>query len=95
MAEFSFRQFQEELRKLDGPQPTQPIKPAGKPLNKKELEAQRLSNAKAEFLALRERHQWSIADVVAFFPEEEGVNYLLELLSQPKKKRVRKAKEAE
>lgn len=93
---FTFRQFQEELAKLDGqtksPTPTQPN---GKKLSKKELEAQRIEKAKAEFAKLRERHQWTIADVVAFFPPEEGVDYLLELLKQPVKKRGRKAKTTE
>lgn len=92
MADFSFRQFQEELRKLDGVQLT---KPNGKPLSKKELEAQRMQKARAEFQVLRERYQWKIEDVVALFPEEEGIGYLMELLNQPIKKRGRKTKESE
>lgn len=100
MADFSFRQFQEELRKLDGGQPNNssppapgttptPIKPSAKPLSKKELEAKRLEKARAEFLELRVRHGWSLEDVVAFFPEEEGVGFLLKLLQEPVKRKRR------
>jgi len=92
MADYSFRQFQEELRKLDGQAgPSTSAQVSGEKLTKKKLEAQRTEKAKSEFSKLRERHQWSIADVVAFFHPEEGVDYLLELLKQPAKKRGRKA----
>jgi hypothetical protein len=91
MPDFTFRQFQEELRKLDDAPP--PSRVDGKKPSKKEFEAHRMARAKAEFLALRERHQWSVADVVAFFPEKEGLGYLMELLNRPAKKRGRKPKE--
>lgn len=84
---YSFRQFQEELAALDSVKPT---RPDGKPLSKKELEAHRLEKAKAEFLELRVRYNWSLEDVVSFFPEEEGVGFLLKLLQEPPKKRGRK-----
>lgn len=90
MADFSFRQFQEELRKLEEQQTK---KPDGKPLSKKELEAQRLQKAKAELMALCEKHKWGLADVVALFPEEEGIGYLKQMLNEPfKPKRGRKPK---
>lgn len=92
MVDFSFRQFQDELRKLEG---TPPAKPDGKPLSKKEIEAQRIEKARAEFQALRARHNLALETVVSFFPEEEGVAYLQRLLSQPMKRRGRKAKEPE
>lgn len=95
MADFSFRQFQEELRKLDGQTgPSASTQATAKKLSKKELEAQRMEKAKSEFLALRAKHNVTISDVVAFFPEEEGVGYLLELLKQPMKKRGRKVKQS-
>lgn len=91
MTDLTFKQFQEELRKLDG---TPPPKPVGKPLTKKEIEARRVEKARADFQALRERHDLSLETVVGFFPEEEGVAYLRGLLSKPMKRRGRKAKEA-
>jgi hypothetical protein len=35
--------------------------------------------AKEEFLALRKRYGLTVADVVTFFPEEEGIAYLQQL----------------
>ncbi|WP_132144768.1 2-hydroxyacyl-CoA dehydratase [Luteibacter rhizovicinus] len=98
--DYSFRKFQEELRALDGNAPTrveptriEPTPVETKKLSKKELEAQRLAKEKAEFSALREKYQWSVADVVSFFPEEEGIGYLQALLqAPPQKKRGRKPK---
>ncbi|MFA6230029.1 MAG: 2-hydroxyacyl-CoA dehydratase [Rhodanobacter sp.] len=87
---YDFRQFQEELAKLE--QKVEKQKPA-KPLGKKEAAAQRLAMAREEFLGLRKRHELTVADVVAFFPEEEGIAYLQELIaaSQAKPRRTRKA----
>ncbi|BFI95465.1 MAG: hypothetical protein RSP_09750 [Rhodanobacter sp.] len=87
---YDFRQFQAELAALDQtrpePEPEAPPAPKAKPLGKRAAEAARIALARAEFLALRERHQLSVADVVAFFPEEEGIAYLQQLLSASEKK---------
>lgn len=87
---YDFRQFQEELARLE--KKAEAKKPA-KPLGKKQAAAQRLTMAREEFLDLRERHELTVADVVAFFPEEEGIAYLQELIaaSQAKPRRTRKA----
>ena len=87
---YDFRQFQEELAKLE--RKIEPQAPA-KPLGKKAAAVQRLARAREEFLALRQRHQLSVADVVAFFPEEEGIAYLQQLIAaaQVKPRRTRKA----
>ncbi|MEW9573187.1 2-hydroxyacyl-CoA dehydratase [Rhodanobacter sp. Si-c] len=91
---YDFRQFQAELAALDQTKPeprqTKP-EPKPKPLGKKAAEAARVARAREEFLALRERHQLSVADVVAFFPEEEGIAYLQQLLvASERKPRKRK-----
>ena len=88
---FDFRQFQEELAKLESKVEKQ--KPS-KPLGKKAAAAQRMAMAREEFLGLRKRHDLSVADVVAFFPEEEGIAYLQELIAaaQAKPRRTRKPK---
>lgn len=89
---YDFRQFQAELAALDqtmpAPEPEQETRPAPKtkPLGKEAAEAARISRVREEFLALRERHQLSVADVVAFFPEEEGIAYLQQLLVAAEKK---------
>jgi molybdopterin converting factor small subunit len=86
---YDFRQFQEELAKLE--RKVEKQQPA-KPLGKKAAAAQRMAMAREEFLAMRQRHELSVADVVAFFPEEEGIAYLQELIvaSQTKPRRKRK-----
>jgi ribosome-interacting GTPase 1 len=84
----AFRRFQEELAELD---------------RKKQAEANlspteaRMAQAKREFLALKERYALSIADVVTFFPEEEGVGYLQQLIAagEAKPQRRKKTKEPE
>ena len=87
---YDFRQFQDELSKLEQKVEKQP---AAKPLGKKALAAQRREKAREECLARRKRHELSVADVVAFFPEVEGVAYLQELIvaAQSKPRRTRKA----
>lgn len=87
---YDFRQFQEELATLE--RKMEKRTPA-KPLGKKAAAAQRLAMAREEFLALRQRHGLSVADVVAFFPEEEGIAYLQQLIAaaQAKPRRPRKA----
>jgi len=86
---YDFRQFQEELARLE--RKVEKQQPA-KPLGKKAAAAQRMAMAREEFLAMRQRHALSVADVVAFFPEEEGIAYLQELIaaSQAKPRRQRK-----
>src|SRR6185312_4531176 len=93
---YDFRQFQAELAALDqgSPEPKPEPKPApkSKPLGKKAAEAERLARVRAEFLALRDRHNLSVADVVAFFPEEEGIAYLQQLLATAEQKPRRRKK---
>lgn len=103
---YDFRQFQAELSALDQgnpepkaepkPEPKPEVKPEpkAKPLGKRAAEAARVARAREEFLALRERYQLSVGDVVAFFPEEEGIAYLQQLLvATEKKPRRRKSVE--
>lgn len=86
---YDFRQFQNELAALDS-SPAREKLPAV--TDKKRVAAARQATAREEFLALRERHNWSVADVVAFFPEEEGIAYLQQLLAiaEQKPRRMRK-----
>ena len=80
----AYRQFQEELAALDKAQEKR----------SKEAKDTPMDRARREFHALRERYQLSVADVVAFFPEEEGIAYLQGLIaaseSAPRKRRSRK-----
>jgi len=102
---YDFRQFQADLAALDqakdkaSPQPEEPVAPAAPPAppkrgrgrpSTKAAEAQRQAQIREEFLALREKYQLTVADVVAFFPEEEGIAYLQGLLAQPQPRRRRK-----
>jgi hypothetical protein len=85
----AFRQFQEELAALDKEQKARRDHPNEKPMDR----------ARREFLELRERHHLTVADVVAFFPEEEGIAYLQSLIaaseSPPRKRRVSKKAQQE
>ena len=110
MSSYDFRQFQAELAALDAakakdkpaeaPTPAAPApapaipKKRGRP-STKAAEAERLARVREEFLALRARHNLTVADVVAFFPEEEGVAYLQSLLAQPQPRRRRRKADAE
>lgn len=110
MSSYDFRQFQAELAALDAakakdkpaeaPPPAAPApapaipKKRGRP-STKAAEAERLARVREEFLALRARHNLTVADVVAFFPEEEGVAYLQALLAQPQPRRRRRKADAE
>lgn len=87
---YDFRQFQDELGQLER-KPEQ--RPVSKPLGKKAAAAQRIAMAREEFLALRKRYELDVADVVAFFPEEEGIAYLQQLIAaaQTRPRRTRKA----
>jgi hypothetical protein len=103
---YDYRQFQEELAKLENKKfQDEPAKlqsriekqRASKPLGKKAAAALRLATAREEFLALCKRHELGIADVVAFFPEEEGIAYLQQLIAsaQAKPRRARKPRDAD
>jgi hypothetical protein len=76
-----FRQFQEELAALERSQRGKEA-PAETPAER----------ARKEFLALRDRYRWTVADVVAFFPEEEGIAYLQGLIAaaEAKPRRAKK-----
>ncbi|MBO9664957.1 2-hydroxyacyl-CoA dehydratase [Dokdonella sp.] len=86
---YDFRQFQEELAALDRKGDTQN---APDPTVAKMGAEARLAQAKAEFMALRKRYRLTVAHVIAFFPEEEGVAYLQELIAEQEGKSRRKAK---
>src|SRR5579859_5686466 len=94
----AFRRFQEELAALDkkieqrAPPPPPPPK-TRKPTAKQAALSAR-ERVKEEFLALRARHNLTVADVVSFFPEEEGIAYLQGLIAQTssKPRRGRKPK---
>ncbi|HEY1588239.1 MAG TPA: 2-hydroxyacyl-CoA dehydratase [Rhodanobacter sp.] len=67
----AFRRFQEELAALDS---------NNEPPSSKTPSLTRLDHARADFLALRKRYGLTVADVIAFFPEEEGIAYLQQLI---------------
>jgi hypothetical protein len=67
----AFRRFQEELAELDRKQKATQQEVTGET---------RLERAKAEFVALVQRYKLTVADVIAFFPEEEGIQYLQQLI---------------
>ena len=79
----AFRRFQEELAAIDRKEHL----PADVP-----VADQRLANARADFLSLRKRYGLTVADVVAFFPEEEGIAYLQQLIASSEAKPVRRRK---
>jgi hypothetical protein len=94
----AFRRFQEELAALDKQivdrtTEKQAAKKAAKQ-SAKQAAASAMECARQEFLVLRERYKLSVADVVSFFPEEEGVAYLQALIAQAqaKPRRGRKPK---
>lgn len=96
---YDFKKFQAELAALDSKAPPKPEPkpepvPPSKPLSKKQLEAQRMANAREEFLALCKKYGLAIADVITFFPAEEGIAYLEQLIiaNQNKPRRGRKPK---
>lgn len=68
----AFRRFQEELAELDRKQ---------KVAQQELTDDARLTLAKSEFLAIQQRYGLSVADVVAFFPEEDGIQYLQQLIA--------------
>ena len=86
---YDFRQFQEELAALDRKNDAPSKK---NPTPKKSSARERMAQAKAEFTALRERHGLTITDVVVFFPEEEGLAYLQQLIAEQEAKPRRRSK---
>ena len=88
----AFRRFQEELAALDKQIEQRAPKPRKPTAKQTALSA--MEKAKEEFLALRARHKLTVADVVSFFPEEEGIAYLQSLIAQAnaKPRRGRKPK---
>ncbi|WP_233842895.1 2-hydroxyacyl-CoA dehydratase [Dyella sp. 2HG41-7] len=91
----AFRRFQEELAALDQQiEKRSTEQRSTKKQTAKQAAMSAMEKAKMEFLALRERHKLTVADVVAFFPEEEGIAYLQSLIAQvnAKPKRGRKPK---
>jgi hypothetical protein len=93
---YDFRQFQDELAALERQQADRkdaappPAAEKRKPGRPKTVRVDPLAEARVAFEALRLQYQLSVADVVAWFPEEEGVAYLQALLAQPAPKRRRK-----
>lgn len=88
----AFRRFQEELAALDKEIEQRAPKPRKPTAKQTALSA--MEKAKEEFLTLRARHNLTVADVVSFFPEEEGIAYLQSLIAQTsaKPRRGRKPK---
>lgn len=68
----AFRRFQEELAELDRKKDADEGQPSG---------TTKMARAREEFLDLRKRYGLSVADVVAFFPEEEGIGYIQSLIA--------------
>ncbi|NID05826.1 2-hydroxyacyl-CoA dehydratase [Luteibacter jiangsuensis] len=99
---YDFKQFQEELAALDRkaaetrpatPVPSPAPAPAAPKRRGRPPKVDPLAAARVEFEALRLRHGLTVADVVSWFPAEEGIAYLQGLIaaSEPKPRRRRKA----
>lgn len=102
---YDFKQFQDELAALDRlsgntttakpvvPEPVAP-EPVAPKRRGRPPKVDPLAPAKAEFDAMRIRYQLSVADVVAWFPPEEGIAYLQGLIAsaepKPRKPRTKK-----
>ena len=54
----------------------------------------RLDHAKADFIILKRRYGLTVADVVTFFPEEEGIAYLQRLIAEGQAKASKGKKKA-
>lgn len=90
----AFRRFQEELAALD--KEIEQRAPKERKQTAKQAAISAMERAKEEFLALKARHNLTVADVVSFFPEEEGIAYLQSLIAQQaeaKPRRGRKPKD--
>ena len=83
----AFRRFQEELAALDRKKHLPTEKATGGDT--------RLELAKADFLFIKKRYGLSVADVVTFFPEEEGIAYLQQLIAANETRPVRQKKAKE
>ena len=112
---YDFKQFQDELAALDRqnaaskpPVATPPVeKPVEKVLNKPVEKPRRgrppkvdpLAEARAAFNALRVSYGLSVADVIAWFPPEEGIAYLQSLIAsaepKPRKPRTKPSPDVE
>jgi hypothetical protein len=103
---YDFKQFQDELAALDrqsgkptpaaaaaAPAPA-PVEPPPPKRRGRPPKVDPLAPARAEFEALRIRYHLSVADVVAWFPPEEGIAYLQGLIAstepKPRKPRTKK-----
>lgn len=86
---YDFRQFQEDLAALDRKSEPQ-AKERHMPRNASS--GDRLAQARAEFMVLCERYSLTVADVVAFFPEEQGIAYLQGLIAGQEAKGKRRPK---
>ena len=86
----AFRRFQEELaaleKEIEQRAPAPPPPPKTRKLTPKQAALSAMEQAKQEFLAFRARHNLTVADVVSFFPEEEGIAYLQGLIAQTEAK---------
>ena len=81
----AFKKFQEELAALDS---------RCDPKSSKIEPMSRLDHAKADFIILKRRYGLTVADVVTFFPEEEGIAYLQQLIAQAQVKGKKGKKKA-
>jgi hypothetical protein len=105
---YDFRQFQEELAALErqsagrtppapapAPPPPEPKAPPEPKRRGRPPKVDPLAEAKVSFEALRVKHSLTVADVVSWFPEEEGIAYLQALIAsaepKPRKRRTPKA----
>lgn len=77
----ALRRFQEELAALDQPKPAL-------------TREQQLLIARTEFLDLQRRYDLSVADVIGFFPADEGVEYLRQLINASTPQRRRRSQPA-
>jgi hypothetical protein len=76
--------------------PPVPAKPVEKPRRGRPPKVDPLAEARSAFNALRVSYGLSVADVVAWFPPEEGIAYLQSLIasSEPKPRKPRTPKPA-
>ena len=86
----AFRRFQEELAALD--KEIEQRSPKSRKETAKQAALSAMERAKEEFLALKARHNLTIADVVSFFPEEEGIAYLQSLIAQQAESKPRRGR---
>lgn len=97
---YDFKQFQDELAALErkqadkavvaAPVIEKPVVEKRKPGRPKTIKVDPLAAPREAFEKLRVSYNLSVADVIAWFPEEEGIAYLQGLLAQPAPKRRRK-----